>query len=183
MQIPPLAPAAFADQAHCQGNQIVVCGNFANNTMASTFFQSFIRTTTGVNATSVLGIYDTNFCTQNPGTVINLASFDSPNSYDYFWGADCYRYRQIGQCDATRANITVTCPTPDPPCALCWKWSLAGCQNKKSPYGGDACTNYYGQSTMCNQALTNLRFYLDKIGWASEYPHRTYSALMLCLSC
>lgn len=162
--------AAYIEEFACDGDTLRVCGTFANNDEARRFFLLFQSNYLVVNAVAAAGVYDRDFCAENPGASVSLNNFEWLGKYANVWGPDCLRYRPVGQCAATAVNYQYTCPIPAPPCATCLRWTVTGC--KLNYYGGD----------VCQDALKNLKFYMDKIGYGGEFVSCSLcKVLLFCL--
>lgn len=196
--MPAFLFADFAEDAKCDGNTLWVCGTFANDTSAALFRSDFQRILTGANAMAMAGVYDDDFCTRYPGATVSVRNFESfghdwnMDKYDNCWGNNC-QPASIQSCPAGYVDYTYTCPTPQPPCNTCWRWTFSGCpltntytntpavrgpapsgKGPSSSYskavsssggsGGSGGSSSPG-SYACNVALGTLRVNLQKIGY------------------
>lgn len=123
--------------------------------MAKDFYDSFHSHVVGDIA--LMAVFDDGFCEDYPGSTISIKSYAYPGKYDNAWGKNNkYTWQPTVDCQNCDIDYTYTCPEPPPPCNVCWKWTLDGCEEEY----------YYGSK--CNDAVNKLRWYLESIGYSGE---------------
>ncbi len=147
--------------AKCDGNDMWICGTFANDDLGRLFKDAFTSGAKGYNNWALVGVYEKDFCRIFPGASISIKSYEYMGKYDDNWGKLKYTWEPVQHCDGCVVDYTYSCPEPEPPveCDVCWKWTLAGCKD-----------NYYGGSKggECKNALNKLQWFLESIGYGGE---------------